>query len=217
VDDEDLEAWFKAVLNPKGEGLMHTVSELLVFIILTGLRRREASNLKWETVDLRKKCFTVTDTKNNDPLLLPLSDYLYDLLQSRKKETQSEYVFPGKGLGPIQEPKKQIEKFRKASGVHFTTHDLRRTFISVAENCDISPYAIKALVNHKLPKTRSGDITRDYIVWNMNRLREPMQKITDYVLKSAKVKATDVVSIPSKGDVDLRASELCGVSPSRTI
>ncbi len=188
IDDADFGVWFEAVLNPRGGGLAETVSDLLIFILLTGLRRREASNLRWDSVDMKKKSFTVSDTKNKEPLLLPLSDYLYELFERRKKASESDYVFSGVSHEkPIQEPKKQVERVRAASKIEFTIHDLRRTFISVAESCEIAPYAIKALVNHKIPESRSGDITQDYIVWTLERLRVPMQKITDYILKHGKV------------------------------
>ena len=40
-----------------------------------------------------------------------------------------------------------------------TLHDLRRTFITAAESLDISAYAVKRLVNHKM----SWDVTAGYI------------------------------------------------------
>ncbi len=60
-----------------------------------------------------------------------------------------------------------------------TPHDLRRTFITVAESLDISAYAAKRLVNHKM----SGDVTAGYIIADVELLRDPMQKITDHLLK----------------------------------
>lgn len=67
----------------------------------------------------------------------------------------------------------------KLSGIHFTVHDLRRTFITIAEGLDVSAYALKRLMNHKM----NGDITAGYIVTDVERLRKPMQQITDYFLK----------------------------------
>ena len=54
-------------------------------------------------------------------------------------------------------------------------HDLRRTFITVAESCDIPVYALKGLVNHSM----GTDVTAGYVVAGPDRLREPMQKVTD--------------------------------------
>ena len=58
-------------------------------------------------------------------------------------------------------------------------HDLRRTFITAAESLDISAYALKRLLNHKM----SNDVTAGYIINDVERLRKPMQLITDHLLK----------------------------------
>jgi len=49
---------------------------------------------------------------------------------------------------------------------------------------DIPAYALKRLLNH----ANGADVTAGYIVANVERLREPMQKITDFVLKAAGLK-----------------------------
>ena len=77
--------------------------------------------------------------------------------------------------------------------VAFTVHDLRRTFITIAESLDIPAYALKRLLNH----ATGADVTAGYIVASTERLREPMQKITDYVLKAAGLKKSAEV-IPFK-------------------
>ena len=61
--------------------------------------------------------------------------------------------------------------------VKFTTHGLRNTFITVAESIDLSPYAIKMLVNHSLPDKQ--DVTAGYISAEVERLRRPMQQVAD--------------------------------------
>jgi hypothetical protein len=63
-------------------------------------------------------------------------------------------------------------------------HDLRRTFITVADRLDMSAFAIKRLVNHKT----SSDVTDGYIVIDAERLRGPMQRVTDYLLRTAGVR-----------------------------
>jgi hypothetical protein len=64
-------------------------------------------------------------------------------------------------------------------GFSFTIHDLRRTFITIAESLDISAYAVKRLVNHKM----NSDVTAGYIMNDVERLRKPMQQISDYLRK----------------------------------
>ena len=77
------------------------------------------------------------------------------------------------------ESRKQIDKVVASSSVQLTIHDLRRTFITMAESLDIPAYALKRLLNHKM----HNDVTAGYIVSDVERLRSPMQKITHYILK----------------------------------
>ena len=115
-----------------------------------------------------------TDPKNRQSHVLPLSNFLHDLLMQRHlKRTDSPFVFPGDGIkGYLNEPRKQMNKVIEESGVEFTLHDLRRTFITVAESLDISGYALKRLANHKM----ANDVTAGYIISDVQRLREPHAK-----------------------------------------
>ena len=79
-----------------------------------------------------------------------------------------------------------MNRIMGATGITFTLHDLRRTFITVAESLDIPAYALKRLLNHKM----SNDITAGYIITDVERLRMPMQRITDYMLRSMKPRET---------------------------
>jgi integrase len=67
------------------------------------------------------------------------------------------------------------------SGVKFTIHDLRRTFITIAESLGISPYALKRLLNHRI----DADVTAGYIVIDAERLRQPVEQIAERILELA--------------------------------
>ncbi len=78
-------------------------------------------------------------------------------------------------------------------------HDLRRTFITIAESLDIPAYALKKLLNHKM----TNDVTAGYIVADVERLRIPMQKITDYLKKVVGIMpGADIVSFPAANAVE---------------
>ncbi len=176
IVSSDLPAWHKAVMALEND----TMRDYLLFLMFTGLRRNEAARLVWKLVDFREQTFTVTDTKNGTPHTLPLSDYLFDLLQRRKGNAVNEYVFPGEGkTGYLQEPRKAINEVKDTTGIEFSCHDLRRTFATQAESLELSQYALKSLLNHKQDKR---DVTNGYIDLNEDRLREPMQRITDKLL-----------------------------------
>ena len=83
-----------------------------------------------------------------------------------------------------------MAKVSQMSGVNFTMHDLRRTFITMAESLDISAYAVKRLVNHKM----TSDVTAGYIISDVERLRKPMQLITDSLLKFIGVQKFSMVA-----------------------
>ena len=188
IKSHELAIWYEALDQLQNK----TLRDYLLLILLTGLRRQEAATLKWEQVDLVGKTLTILDTKNHDSHTLPLSDYLYELLQLRNQHKTNAYVFPGTGsAGHIVEPRKQMAKVTQLSDIAFTVHDLRRTFITIAESLDIPAYALKRLLNHRM----TNDVTAGYIVADVERLRKPMQLITDFILKSMSVKLTAVTAI----------------------
>jgi integrase len=139
------------------------------------------AQLKKEDVNLKAKWLTITDPKNHEPHTLPLTIYLHDLLKRRIDASCNEYVFPSSGeAGYLVEPRKQMAKIIEKTEIQFTVHDLRRTFITIAESLDIPAYALKRLLNHKM---YNSDVTAGYIITDVERLRRPMQQIEAYILK----------------------------------
>jgi integrase len=176
-----LAAWFDAVLSIDND----TIRDYLIFVLLTGCRKDESAKLQWVDVDLTDRSYVLRDPKNHRPMRLPLSDYLVGMLVNRKANSSSAFVFPGDGArGYLVEPKRQLAKIIEKTDMPFSMHDLRRTFVTIAESLDISSFAVKALINHK----SGNDVTSGYIQLNVERLRKPMQTITDFILKSAGIK-----------------------------
>ncbi len=192
IANSQLNDWFDAVLNlPKiiKGGNPELARDYLQFVLLNGLRRREATKLDWGDIDLQGLRFVIRDPKNHEDLWLPLTDYSKNLLLNRK-EAGAEIPFQ------IEDPRKSISAVRKHSGVYFTIHDLRRTFITKAESMDIGIFTIKALVNHK--SNNKYDITESYAQIDTERLRKPLQDITDNILRAANLHVNNVVSIANK-------------------
>ena len=185
IKAHDLPLWLNAVNNLANDTMgRNRVKDYLLLLLFTGLRREEGLSLAWKQVDLKAKTLMIPDPKNRQPHVLPLSDFLYTLLMRRYAETgkSSPFVFPGDGIkGYLNEPGKQMKRVTAESGVAFTLHDLRRTFITVAESLDISAYAVKRLANHKM----ANDVTAGYIIGDVERLRIPMQRITDFLIQAS--------------------------------
>lgn len=178
VGASDLPAWWKAVMAEPAHS-----RDFLLMAILTGMRRGELMRLRWENVDLSAGTLHLPTTKNGDPLNLPLCKFLVKLLTERSKDAgRSPFVFPGPGKdGHLIETKKFLLRVNAGSGVTFTLHDLRRTFITIAESLDVPYYALKRLLNHRA----SGDVTGGYIVVNAERLRGPVDLVAAKILELA--------------------------------
>ena len=173
IKRDDLPAWYKLV---KAE--TNTVRrDFSLAVLFTGLRYTNAAEAEWSHVDWKRRVLLIPKPKSGTPFELPLTDFLIKLLKARRKENKtlapdSKWIFPAaSGEGHI------VETRIEDSG--YTNHDLRRTFMTVAESLDISPYAIKFLVNHALLKS---DVTGGYIIQELERMRRPMQKITNRLL-----------------------------------
>jgi integrase len=183
IKPTELKAWYDAVSKLKND----TMTDYFVLCLFTGLRRTEAAKIQWHHIDLDDATLTIPEenVKTAELHQLPLSKELVRLFDERKQRAErlqrtSEYVFPGEsGNAHIKEPKTSIKKVVKDSGVKWSMHTLRRTFATTAESLDLPYYALKNLLNHKM----SGDVTAGYLQTETNRLREPMQRISDYFCK----------------------------------
>ena len=155
--------------------------DYLLTLMLTGLRKEEGRGLAWADVDLIAKTLTVRDTKNHSAHTLPMGPYLASMLNARERLGPLVFMSTHGQVGNLRYA---LESIARTSGVKFMAHDLRRTFATVAESLDIPSYALKALLNHK----GGSDVTGGYLIINTERLRAPMEKIEDFVLKAARVR-----------------------------
>jgi integrase len=180
ISASDLPKWWQAVMDEPDYA-----RDYLLVTLLTGMRRREVARLRWENIDLAECVISVPQTKNGDPLDLPMSAFLYDLIIERRQATNgSPWVFPGIGTTKhLHEVKRFIDRVEERSGVRATSHDLRRTFSTIAESLDIPHYALKRLLNHRT----DSDVTGGYIVHTPDRLREPVERVAQRILELANV------------------------------
>ncbi|MFO9088669.1 integrase family protein [Legionella pneumophila serogroup 1] len=183
IKPHQLADWYKAVIvlvetdNYRNALLWHDYFLLLLF---TGMRKMEAASLHWEDIDLKSKTITLQDTKNHEIHTLPMSDFVFELMERRSRNKTSEFVFPADSkTGYIYEPKKAVNRVVELSGVLFTLHDLRRTFATIADSLDLPAYALKRLLNHKM----NNDVTAGYIMKDVERLRKPMQQVANFILE----------------------------------
>lgn len=188
VRSEDMPKFYEAV-----NGLDNAVArDLLLLILFSGLRVTEASSLRWEDVDLPLRVVRVKagSTKADRKLDLPMSDAVRDMLIARRSVGDAKFVFPGED-GHIRGARNQLDAIAEQTGVRVSHHDLRRTYITVAESADISPMALKLLVNHSV----GSDVTGGYVIMNQKRLAEAAQTVADEIKKLCGVPPIDAENV----------------------
>jgi len=163
VQELDLPAWRDkvAALNPVRRDL-HT------FLLFTGLRRRSATPILKEDVDLDKSMVKVRHMKSGRPFILPLSSYLVELLRNRMAEDMplnSPWLWPSptSKSGHIEEPRED-----GLPSPHAYRH-LWRTY-SIAAGV---PYAESALLlDQRLPGASGGYVHPEHLVDHLKQYQE---------------------------------------------
>jgi len=184
VTADQLPKFFTAVKNLPNE--VHR--DYVLLLLFTGLRSKEAASLTWQDVDFTAKTirFPALRTKAKRKLDLPMSDFVFKLLKTRRELGDAGFVFPAHGkTGHIASPKHPFELIASESGIRVSPHDLRRTFAKAAIFANIHTLYIKALLNHAVGES---DVTAGYIILSENDLREPAQRVADVLKGWCKIK-----------------------------
>lgn len=127
------------------------VRGVLWMYLLTGARKRELLNAKWEHVDLERRVLRLPDTKADRPHEIPLSSEALAVLNDLPRQKDNPYVFPGRREGrPLVNIDKRWRAVRKRAGIEdVTLHDLRRTVGSWMAQSNNSLLVIQKALNHK--------------------------------------------------------------------
>jgi integrase len=150
--------------------------DYITLLLFTGLRRKEAGGLRWSEVDFDNRIIRLSASrvKTRNAVDLPMTDVVADLLITRRQLGDAEFVFPSRAEGHIKGDS-WTKVLCKKTGLTFSIHDLRRTYATVAESCDIPFLALKALLNH----ASGSGITQSYVAMTPERLRGPAQLVAD--------------------------------------
>lgn len=136
------------------------LKELIVFAVLTGMRRGEIINLRWQDVDLQRRLIQVQSnpsfkTKQGKRRTLPLSDVAFQLLSVRHRQSACEYVFSLNGT-KVKESfvshklKEYVRRAKLNENLHF--HSLRHTFASWLVQDGVNIYEVQKLLGHSSVK-----------------------------------------------------------------
>ena len=119
-------------------------------LLLTGCRKGEIANLRWDHVDFERECLRLPDSKTGAKIVY-LNAPARALLQELPRMGDSPRVIPGMRAdsgGPAID--KVWARVRKAAGLaDVRLHDLRHSFASVGAAGGLSLPIIGALLGHK--------------------------------------------------------------------
>ncbi len=142
---EETERLLAALKQSKSQ----VVPDLIEFLLLTGARKSEASNARWENVNLETGIWTVPVSKSGKPRYIPLSRAAVQVL-ARRKTNGSEYVFPNPRTGkPLSHLYESWHRIRTLAGLQdVRIHDIRHNFASLLVNHGRSLYEVQKLLGH---------------------------------------------------------------------
>ena len=86
-----------------------TARDFLWMLLLTGARKTNTLMMRWEQLSWERREWRIPETKNGDPVTVPLTERAIDILKRRKAATVSVWVFPQEG-----DPEKHFRDPRSA-------------------------------------------------------------------------------------------------------
>jgi integrase len=187
------------------------------FIALTGVRRGECENLKWDEVDAQGTCIALGETKTG-PSLRPLSRAAFAVIE--KQDPIADFVFPAgpeaEGYQGLPGLWRTVQRTARATadaaaaerdepapkagpldGV--TLHSLRHSFAGTAEQLGATIPTIAALLGHRV-----GGVTGGYILKRVDVLLiDAANHVADHIEKLMRGEAppSSVVQFVPRGRV----------------
>lgn len=175
---EQLPAWFahvRQIQNP-------AIAAYLQCLLLTGARREELAELKWEDVNFQWRGMELKD-KIEGRRAVPLTPFVAHLLATLPRRNEWVFSSPTSASGRLTEPSIAHRQACTAAGLELTLHGLRRSFASLCEWLDI-PGGISAQIQGHAPQ---GVREQNYIRRPLDLLRVHHERIEAWILEQAEV------------------------------
>ena len=179
-----------------GEEPNTTARDYILASLLTGARRTNVLEMRWDEINLERKEWLIPETKNGESQRLPLISAMLTLLKDRKvKGGDSEWVFPSHGsTGHLTNPDKTWKRVLSRAGIEDVRgtwlRDLRRSMVSWQANTGASLSVIGKSLNHKNVNT-----TAIYARLAMDPVRESMEKAASAMFEAGGVKKDNIVNM----------------------
>ncbi|WP_457573186.1 tyrosine-type recombinase/integrase [Desulfolithobacter sp.] len=196
LQPEELKRFFEALDDPTTPQMLR---DYLLVSIFTGARRSNVLAMKWKDIDLKQSVWRIPadQSKNGEPMTVPLVPQAVDILARRKSETSSIFVFSSQKSrsGHLEEPKTAWRSLLKRAGLkNVRLHDLRRTLGSWQTITGASTAIVGKTLGHKTPQA-----TAVYARLHLDPVRASMENAVNAML-AAREMPDKVVGIKTHGE-----------------
>ncbi|WPL15046.1 Tyrosine recombinase XerC [Thiorhodovibrio litoralis] len=151
LSQEEMDRLFRELEKSEAPVLRYIVA----FLLLTGARKNEVLQARWEDFDFETGLWRIPLTKRQERRFVPLSDGAMALLSEVPRYPHVPWVFPNPAT---ERPFRQIyygwDTVRRRAGLpDVRIHDLRHSFASMLINAGRSLYEVQQLLGHTQIKT----------------------------------------------------------------
>lgn len=145
---------------------------IVALLLLTGCRKRELLDARWEEFSIERKTWRIPTTKTGKPRHCPLSDEAIAVLQSIPRFEGSPFVVPNpETLKPFKSIYNSWDHARRRAGLpDVRMHDLRHSAASNLVNAGQSLYVVAKVLGHAQVKTseRYAHLSADTLLTAVN-------------------------------------------------
>ncbi|MCP3963423.1 MAG: tyrosine-type recombinase/integrase [bacterium] len=146
-------------------------------LILTGCRRNEILELRWDYVDFEAGCLRLPDSKTG-PKTVPLNSAALQVLSEIERRADGPFVIPGRKPGShLHSLNSQWQRIRSAAGLEdVRLHDLRHSYASFGVNLGLPLPMIGKVLGHS-----NASMTERYAHLADDPVREANERIGAHI------------------------------------
>lgn len=138
------------LLKATEKSLCPQLRNIVGLLLLTGARKRELLDARWENVNVERKMWFIPDSKTGKPRHVPLSQAALNIIDQLPRFDNCPWLLPNpKTKKPFTDIKHPWETARAAAGLHgLHIHDLRHSAASFMINAGIDLFAVGRVLGH---------------------------------------------------------------------
>jgi integrase len=190
---EELPRFFQALATESDDN----IRDFFQLALYTGARRGNMLAMRWDQLSLDSASWRIPETKNGEPIIVPLVEEAVEILRRRLRTAQSvAWVFPGSGKsGHLSSVKQAWARIVKRAGIeNLRIHDLRRSLGSWMASTGANMIATQRALGHK---TIAASLVYQRLA--QDPVRAAMQRATSELTRAAKATTkSEVLEIAKK-------------------